>query len=77
MAMVLRNLGSSVANPGELRFWVRTSNAVAGVRGTCFFIKVEDDNNTFVCCCNGAFGSRGRAARSRRTWQRHTTRSCG
>jgi hypothetical protein len=51
IAMVLRNLGPS--QPGELRFRVRTSNAVAGVRGTCFFIKVEDDNNTFICCCNG------------------------
>jgi hypothetical protein len=52
IAMVLRNLGPG--RPGEARFTVRTTNAVAGVRGTCFLVKVEDDNNTYVCCCNGA-----------------------
>ena len=52
IAMVLRNLAGTT-NPGELRFRIRTSNAVAGVRGTCFFVNVEDDNNTFICCCNG------------------------
>jgi hypothetical protein len=59
IAMVLRNLGPFVANPGELRFSIRTSNTVAGVRGTCFFVKVEDDNNTFVCCCNGTLHLEG------------------
>ena len=52
IAMVLRNLAGTT-NPGELRFRIKTSNAVAGVRGTCFFVNVEDDNNTFICCCNG------------------------
>ena len=32
---------------------VRTSSAVAGVRGTVFFIKKENDNNTYVCICSG------------------------
>ncbi len=53
IAMVLRNLGA-MTNSGELRFRIKTSNAVAGVRGTCFFVKIEDDDNTFICCCNGA-----------------------
>jgi hypothetical protein len=52
VAMVLRNLAGAT-NPGELRFRIKTSNAVAGVRGTCFFVSVEDENNTFICCCNG------------------------
>ena len=54
VAMVLRNLGKVVGKPDELRFRITTSNAVAGVRGTCFFVKIEDDDNTFICCCNGS-----------------------
>ena len=54
IAMVLRNLGKVVGKPDELRFRITTSNAVAGVRGTCFFVKIEDDDNTFICCCNGS-----------------------
>ena len=34
-------------------FAVRTPTAVAGVRGTAFFIKVESQNSTYVCTCNG------------------------
>ena len=33
--------------------WLSSSTAVAGVRGTCFFIAVEDDNHTYICACNG------------------------
>jgi hypothetical protein len=51
VAMVLRNLA---AKGDELRFSIRTSSAVAGVRGTCFFIAVEDENNTYICACNGS-----------------------
>jgi hypothetical protein len=42
-------------------FRVATSSAIAGVRGTVFFIRVEDGNNTYVCACNGevAVSSRG------------------
>lgn len=61
IAMVLRNLGPFGSAPGELRFKIRTSTAVAGVRGTCFFVKVEDENNTFVCCCNGSLHLEGAA----------------
>lgn len=61
VAMVLRNLNPFIsANPAdELRFTIRTSTAVAGVRGTCFFVAVEDDNNTYVCACNGAIHLEG------------------
>jgi len=51
VAMVLRRL---VASPDDqVRFAITTSTAVAGVRGTCFFIAVEDDNHTYICACNG------------------------
>jgi len=59
IGMVLRNLGPFGNAPGELRFRIKTSTTVAGVRGTCFFVKVEDDNNTFVCCCNGSLHLEG------------------
>jgi hypothetical protein len=51
VALVLRNLA---AKGDELRFSIRTSMTVAGVRGTCFFVAVEDDNNTYICACNGS-----------------------
>lgn len=57
IAMVLRNL--SAARGGEVRFGIKTSTTVAGVRGTCFFVKVEDADNTFICCCNGAIHLEG------------------
>ena len=57
IAMVLRNL--SAVKGGEVRFSIKTSTTVAGVRGTCFLVKVEDDNNTFICCCNGAIHLEG------------------
>jgi hypothetical protein len=61
VAMVLRNLNPFIsANPADvLRFTIRTSTAVAGVRGTCFFVAVEDENNTYVCACNGAIHLEG------------------
>ena len=59
IAMVLRNLAPS--RPGEVRFTIRTSSTVAGVRGTCFLVKVEDDNNTYICCCNGSIHLEGTA----------------
>lgn len=37
-------------------FRVKTNAAVAGVRGTAFFVQVEDDSNTYVCACNGELG---------------------
>ena len=35
------------------RYKIATSVAVAGVRGTAFFVKAEDSTNTYVCVCNG------------------------
>ena len=61
VAMVLRNLNPLISGkPGdELRFTIKTSTTVAGVRGTCFFVAVEDENNTYVCACNGAIHLEG------------------
>ena len=65
VAMVLRKLAAVQGD--ELRFSIRTSTAVAGVRGTCFFIAVEDEANTYVCACNGSIhlvGDGGQAVRN-------------
>ena len=52
-------------------FLVRTPSAVAGVRGTSFFMKVESPTSTYVCACNGVgAGARRRtAASSRSSWE--------
>ncbi len=34
-------------------FTISTPTSVAGIRGTVFFIKVEDEKNTYLCICNG------------------------
>lgn len=51
-SLVLVLKGLSVGAEGE-KFMVRTPSAVAGVRGTSFFIKVESPTSTYVCSCNG------------------------
>ncbi len=32
---------------------LKTSTSVLGVRGTLFFVKVEDSSNTYICICQG------------------------
>ena len=49
---ILKNL-EKLANSMLTSYTVETSTAVAGVRGTSFFVKVEDPNNTYICDCNG------------------------
>ena len=51
LTLVLKNLVSGGA--GDHSFYVRTPTAAAGVRGTSFFMKVEDASTTYVCLCNG------------------------
>ena len=63
LTLVLKNL--LVGSNGQ-GFLVRTPSAVAGVRGTSFFMKVESETSTYVCACNGAvqvFGSDGQLAK--------------
>ncbi|TFG61195.1 MAG: hypothetical protein E4H36_10850, partial [Spirochaetales bacterium] len=43
---------------GSDKLEVRTPTAVAGIRGTTFFVKVIDSNNTYVCDCNGTVSFR-------------------
>lgn len=35
-------------------FLLETKTAVAGVRGTTFFVKVESEDSTFICTCHGS-----------------------
>jgi len=57
VGMVLRNLAPSPG--GELRFSIKTPTTVAGVRGTCFLVNVEDEDHTYICCCNGSIHLEG------------------
>jgi hypothetical protein len=49
----LRTLGAR----GEA-FTLTTPTMVAGVRGTAFYIRVEDPASTYVCTCNGTLTQR-------------------
>ena len=69
IAMVLRNLAA--APNDELKFSIKTSTAVAGVRGTCFFIEAEDENNTYICACNGAIHLEGDGGMTRNLASSH------
>ena len=46
------------ADKRELR--ITTPTAIAGVRGTSLFVKVEDATKTYVCTCNGTVHYQGR-----------------
>jgi len=35
-------------------FQILTPSVTAGIRGTSFYIKVEDELNTYICACNGS-----------------------
>lgn len=50
LTMVLKRISAGANGEG---FLVRTPSAVAGVRGTSFFMKVESNSSTYVCACNG------------------------
>ena len=39
---------------GKEAFKIRTPHTVAGVRGTVFFLKVENENSSYVCTCHGS-----------------------
>ena len=52
-AAVLRNIKTLLKKEDDL-FHIESGNVVAGVRGTSFFIKREDNQTTYFCLCNGA-----------------------
>lgn len=37
----------------ENPFKINTPTGIAGIRGTAFFIAIEDQNNSYICACNG------------------------
>jgi hypothetical protein len=47
-------------------FRLETPTAVAGIRGTAFYIRIEDPNNTYICTCNGSTRLADRAESFRR-----------
>jgi hypothetical protein len=44
---------AKLTDPKEYAMSIHTPSAVGGVRGTVFFIKVEDPATTYACTCNG------------------------
>jgi hypothetical protein len=51
LVLVLKKLATVAGAPS---FTVRTPSAVAGVRGTSFFINAVDAQTTYICSCNGS-----------------------
>ncbi len=52
VSAVFEGLESIGTGPDDT-FIVRTPSTVAGVRGTVFFVKIEDPDTTYVCTCHG------------------------
>ncbi len=61
---VLNRLSAVVA-PDSSRFQVKTPQVVGGVRGTSFYIKVEDVNSSYICACWGKLSLDTRAGFSK------------
>jgi ferric-dicitrate binding protein FerR (iron transport regulator) len=57
LACALRKL-ARIASRDQEAFRVATDSAVAGVRGTVFLAKVEDETRTYLCDCNGVLDMR-------------------
>jgi len=38
----------------ESPFRISTPTSTAGIRGTAFFVAIEDENNSYFCACNGS-----------------------
>ena len=45
--------------PASQNVSVVTPTAIAGVRGTHFFVKVHHDDHTYICTCNGRVHKQG------------------
>ncbi len=58
------------------QFTITTPSSTADVRGTSFFIKVENDKRTYFCVCNGSVTLRGKgdAGSETVTAARHSAR---
>jgi hypothetical protein len=60
-------------------FRIQTPSTVAGVRGTAFFIRIEDADRTYVCTCHGIleFAESGLTVRAARHAATRFTRANG
>lgn len=52
LGAVLEKLTSVIAGHGN-KFLVRSPQVVGGVRGTTFFLNIEDQTSSYLCICNG------------------------
>lgn len=50
----------------QRRFEIHTPTTVLGVRGTTFYVRVEDQDNSYICCCNGEISTMDINAQNRR-----------
>lgn len=78
IAAVFNGLESVGTGPDDT-FRVQTPSTIAGVRGTAFYIKIEDADNTYVCTCHGIleFAESGLVVRAAKHAATRFTRSNG
>jgi len=67
IAAVFEGLESVGTGPSDT-FRIHTPSTVAGVRGTAFFVRIEDTDRTYVCTCHGVmeFSDQGLTVRAAR-----------
>jgi hypothetical protein len=67
VAAVFEGLESIGTGPSDT-FRIHTPSTVAGVRGTAFFVRIEDADRTYVCTCHGVmeFTEQGLTVRAAR-----------
>ncbi len=69
----------TIGTGGNDTFRIQTPSTVAGVRGTAFFIRIEDADRTYVCTCHGIleFAESGLTVRAARHAATRFTRTNG
>lgn len=65
LGAVFRKLSSALTEDGS-RFHVTTNSVAGGVRGTSFFVKVENPDSTYLCTCFGKMRLQDRAGENER-----------
>lgn len=53
IASMIRKISELAEEITGFRYTVKTPTAIAGIRGTAFFIRVNSKDDTYICICNG------------------------
>ena len=51
----------------DTEFEVSTPTTVAGIRGTAFYVRVESEDSSYICTCNGELETHGHGGEHRQS----------